>query len=751
MALLLVAGPVRAFDPFVVRDIRIEGIQRIEPGTVFGYLPVRAGERLTEQKAADAVRALFATGFFKDVRLEADGDVLVVIVEERPAIGSIGLAGNKEFADDVLLKGLRDIGLAQSRVYDRALIDRAEQEIKRQYLARGFYGVAVTTTVAPQERNRVAIAMSIDEGPKARIRSIRFIGNKAFSEDDLLDEIRLSTPTWYTWYTKNDQYAREKLAADLESLRSFYLNRGYLEFTITSTQVAIGAERDSIHITIAVDEGEQFRVGGVAFGGELLGREEDFRRLLQLREGDLFSGEKLQASTKAMADLLGELGYAFASVAVQPQLDRDKREARFDVLVDPGRRVYVRRINISGNSRTRDEVIRRELRQYEGGWFDGAKVALSRGRVDRLGYFESVLIDTEPVADAPDQVDLNVRLVERPTGNVLLGVGFSSSEKIVLSASISQNNFLGTGKALTASLNTSNLYQTYAISYTDPYFTINGVSRTFDIYSRTFNAAELDLGDYRTRASGIGLRFGVPYTEFDRVSFGLSYERNDVSLGDNPPSRFVELVDAYGKSADAVLGVLGWTRDRRDSALLPTEGTRQSARFEVTLPVTELRYWRATYEHQWYRPLTRTVTLALNGEFGVGRSFGGELYPVFKNFYAGGIGSVRGFETSSLGPRDTPDNVPIGGQTRLIGNAELLFPLPGTGGDRSIRAFVFLDAGNVYTREDRVELSELRLASGVGLTWFSPVGPLKFSYGIPLRKEPEDRAQRFQFQIGTGF
>ncbi len=755
---MLIPATAVAFDPFVIRDIRVEGVQRTEPGTVFSYLPVRVGDRITDERAADAVKALFATGFFRDVRLEAEGDVLVVYVEERPAIASVDVTGSKEFDRDTLRRVLREQGLAESRIFDRAVLERAEQEIKRQYLARGKYAARVTSTLTPLERNRVGIAIAIEEGDTARINSIRFVGNKAFTEKRLLDEMRLSTPTWFTWYSKADQYAREKLAADLETLRSYYLDRGYLEFNVESTQVAITPDKEGVEITIAVNEGEQFRVSGVNFGGELLGRRAEFEPLVQLKPGDVFSGSKLSDSTKRISDRLGNLGYAFANVNAIPEIDREKREVAFNILVDPGRRVYVRRINIAGNVRTRDEVIRREMRQFEDAWYDADKIQLSRSRIDRLGYFTEVKIDTVPVADASDQVDLNLIVTERPTGNVSVGIGFSSTDKLILSGSLVQENFLGTGKSLALQVNTSRLFRTIVLSYTDPYYTPDGISRTFDLYTRTFNATALELGDYRTRATGAGLRFGIPYTEFDRISVGATVERNDVTLGANPPPRYVNFVKDFGESTTAVLANLGWVRDSRDSALTPTRGRVQSASVEVTLPVAELRYWRATYNHQWFYPISRDYTLALNGDVGVGRGFGGKPYPLFKNFYAGGIGSVRGFYPSWLGPKDTEPligggsrEVPIGGQTRLVGSAEFIFPLPGTGADRTIRSFLFFDAGNVYQSTDSINLGDLRFSTGIGLNWLSPIGPLKLSLAFPLRKRETDRTQRVQFQIGTGF
>ena len=740
-----------AFEPFVVRDIRVEGVQRTEPGTVFTYLPVKVGERMTDQKASEAIRALFATGFFKDVRLEVEGDVLVVFVEERPAIASVEVTGSKEFEQDVLKRVLRDQGLAEARIFDRSVLERAEQELKRQYLSRGKYAVKVTSTITPLERNRVGIVLAVEEGESARITSIRFVGNEAFAEATLIDQLKLSTPTWLTWYTKSDRYSREKLAGDLETLRSFYLVRGYLEFAIESTEVSITPDREQVNLTIGVREGKPYKVSEIAFGGDLLGREKEFRDLVDLSPGDVFSGGKLAASTRRIRERLGDLGYAFANVNAVPRPDREKREVSFNVLVDPGRRVYVRRVNITGNSRTRDVVIRREMRQFENAWYDAERIRLSRERIDRLGYFSEVRIDTAPVPDVPDQVDLNVVLVERTTGNLTFGVGVSSTEKVIISGAIHQRNFLGTGKALSLDVNTSRITRTIAMSFTDPYFTDDGISRTVDVYTRLFNASALRLGDYRWRSNGIGLRFGVPYTEVDRLIVGMALENNQLTLGTSPPQRYVDFVNGQGKSNSALLGTIGWIRDTRDSAFIPSRGRLQSASLEFTLPALDLRYYRANYVQQYYYPLTKDYTLAFNVDLGYGRTLSGREYPPFKNYFAGGIGTIRGYEPSSLGPgRDPVDNVALGGQTKVVGSVEFQLPLAGTGNDRSFRTFFFVDGGNVFPAGS-VDIGEFRYAGGVGLSWISPLGPLKFSLAYPLNRKEGDRVQRFQFQIGTGF
>ncbi|MGB7182612.1 MAG: outer membrane protein assembly factor BamA [Burkholderiaceae bacterium] len=761
-ALLLMVSVAHAFEPFEVRDIRVEGVQRVEAGTVFNYLPVRVGETMTNEKASEAIRALYATGFFRDVRLEVEQDVLIVFVNERPAIASLEITGAKEFGEESLKSTLSGIGLAPARIFDRSVLERAEQAIKEQYLSRGKYGVTVTTTVTPLERNRVGLNMTVDEGDTARIASIRFVGNTKFSEAVLLDELRLSTPTWLTWYTRNDQYAREKLAADLESVRSFYLDRGYLEFSVESTQVSITPNKEDVHITVVVKEGRQYTISSLQFAGQTLNREDEFKELLAQRPGQVFSGSELNETRRRIVERLGELGYAFANVNAQPDLNRDAGTVDFSFLIDPGRRVYVRRINIRGNSRTRDTVIRRELRQFENAWYDVKKIRLSRERIGRLGYFSDVRIDTEPVAGVPDQVDLVVQVVENATGNILFGIGTSSTESVILSGSFNQQNFLGTGKSIGIDVNTSAVNRQLSLSYIEPYFTQNGVSRAVSLYSRQFNAAELDLGDYQWRSSGLGLKFSVPYTEIDRISFGMVLENNRLKLGDRPPERYADYVSGFtdpsgrflpgvGDSSTTLLGQVGWIRDSRDNAFAPNKGHLRAANLEFTLPAGELRYYKATYNQQFFYPLSRDYTMAFNLDLGYARPVGDRQFPPFKNFYAGGIGSVRGFAPSSLGPgRDPVDNTALGGLTKIVANLEFLLPLAGTGKDRSFRWFTFLDGGNVFPA-GRIDTSLFKYSAGVGVTWISPIGAMKFSLGYPLNREPGDDEQRLQFQIGSGF
>jgi outer membrane protein insertion porin family len=748
-AAVLSAFAAAAFaQEFVVKDIRVEGIQRTEAGTVFSYLPLRVGDRFDPEKGVAAIRALYATGLFKDVRLEVDGDVLVVVVEERPAIASIEFTGIKEFDKDAVKKSLREVGLAEARVFDRSLLERAEQELKRQYLGRGLYAVQVTTTVTPVERNRVNIVMAVDEGEAARIRSIRFTGNRAFTDRQLLREIELSTPGWFTWYTKRDQYARQKLQGDLETLRSFYLNRGYLDFNVESTQVSISPDKQDIHITINLIEGERYTISEVKLAGELLGLEDELRALIDVKPGETFNAERLNNVSKRITDRFSQLGYAFASANPVPEANREKREVAFTILVDPGRRVYVRRVNITGNARTRDEIIRREVRQFENAWFDSEKVRLSRDRIDRLGFFEKVEVETPAVPGSLDQIDVNFNIKERPTGNIQAGAGYSSTEKLVLQAAYTQQNVLGSGHAISFEVNTSRANRTLAVTHVDPYVTIDGISRTTEIFERKSDLARLNLGSVDFTQRGGAVRFGVPFTEFDTVFFGLGYEGTRIALTPFSPLRYVDYVNRFGQETQALIGTVGWARDSRDNILVPTRGRYQRAFLEVGTPALDLQYYRLTYQYQQFMPLTSRFTLAFNGEVGVGGGYDGKAYPLFKNFYAGGIGSVRGFDGGSLGPRDALGD-PLGGTRRINGSVEALLPLPGA--DRTLRALAFVDAGQVWGVGEPVRLGDLRYSAGIGIAWISPIGPLKLSYAYPLKTEPLDRTQRFQFQIGTGF
>ncbi|MBS3934827.1 MAG: outer membrane protein assembly factor BamA [Sulfuritalea sp.] len=753
LAAALIATGAAAFEPFVVRDIRVEGIQRTEAGTVFSYLPVKVGDTLTEDQAAQAIKALFGTGFFKDVRLEVEGGVLVVFVEERPAIAALDFTGVKAFDKENLRKGLREVGLAESRIFDRAMVERAEQELKRQYLAQGYYAAEVRTTVTPLERNRVSIGFAVEEGRIAKIRQINIVGAKSFREKDLLDLFALRTPGWLTWYTKNDQYSKQKLSGDLETLRSWYLDRGFVEFNIESTQVSISPDRQDIYITINISEGERYTVSSVKLAGALLLPEDELLGLVTIKPGAQFSRERVTETTKAIAERLGNDGYAFANVNAAPELDREKKQVAFTLFVDPGRRVYVRRIQVQGNDRTRDEVIRREMRQMEAAWYDGAQINKSRTRVDRLGYFDEVTIETPAVPGTTDQVDVHVNVKEKPTGNMMLGAGLSSSEGLVFSGSLQQQNLFGSGKHVGIGFNTSRITKLYSFSYTDPYHTVDGVSRGFDLYVRDTDTQKMTtIATYATNSVGGGIRYGIPIGEDDTINFGLAYDATQIKTTTYTPARFQDFLNQYGDQFSGLIGTLGWAKNTLDSHIYPMQGYVARVGGEVGLGGT-LRYYRANMQYQRYFPIGRTYALMLNGEFGLADGMGGRPLPFYKYFYAGGVGSVRGYKAGSLGPVavGTTNEERLGGDRRLVANAEFLFPMPGGGRDRSLRLGAFVDAGWVWGVGDKMDVGDMRYSAGLSLAWTSPLGPLKFSLAQPLNKKDGDKIQRLQFQLGTLF
>jgi outer membrane protein insertion porin family len=752
LALLLCLGalpPAVAVEPFTIRDIRVEGLQRTDPGTVFASLPFRIGDVYNDDKGSAALRALFATGLFKDVRLQVEGDVAVVIVEERSVIAAVSFVGAAEFDKDTLGRALKDVGIAEGMPFDRAVIDRAEQEIKRQYLSRSFYGAEVVTTVTPVERNRVNVTFTMNEGEVARIKEIRITGASAFPEAELLELMDLGTTGWMSWYTKADRYSRSRLNGDLEKLRAHYLNRGYLEFAIESTQVTISADKQDISVVIGVREGQRYVVTGVRLDGEFLGKDDEFRALVAVRPGQPYRVEDVTATTRAFADLFGRFGYAFARVDARPEIDRARGQVSIVVSAAPERRVYVRRIEIAGNSSTRDEVIRRELRQFESSWYDSERIRLSRDRVDRLGFFKQVAVETREVPGSPDLVDLVVNVEERPTGNLMFGLGYSTAEKLTISASIRQENAFGTGQSLGVELNTGKFNRTLQFSTTDPYFTVDGISRSYELYYRTSRPLNSLSSEYQLASQGGAVRFGVPFSETDTVFFGIGLERTTIDATTALPNAYFVYRDQYGRASNALPLTLGWQRDGRDSVINPTLGRYQRANLEWSF-AGDVRYLRTNLQFQQYWPVANRVTFGLNAELGLGQGLGDRPYPVFKNFYGGGLGSVRGFDQGSMGAVD-PTGAFIGGNRRLNLNGELYLPFPGLGNDRTVRFFAFGDVGNVWAEGQAIDAQSLRASVGLGLSWLSPVGPLKLSWGKAVRSQATDRIQPFQFQIGTAF
>ena len=740
-----------ALEPFVIKDIRVEGLQRTEAGTIFTYLPVQAGDLMSDEKATQAIKSLYNTGFFKDVRIEADGDVLVVTVQERSAIAKIDFSGNKSFPSDKMTEGLKQIGISEGLIFDKSQLDRAEQEIKRQYLAQGKYGATIKTVVSPLERNRVAVRFEIEEGVVAKIRDINIVGNNAYTTDDLRAEFLLTTPNWMSWWNKDDQYSKQKLTADLETLKSFYMNQGYLEFSIDSTQVSISPDKQDIYITVNVTEGEKYTISDVKLAGELQVPEEELKPLIKIAKGDVFNRQMVTETSKAIGDRLGNEGYAFSNVNAIPEINKENHTAAFTFFVDPGKRVYVRRINLTGNTRTRDNVLRREVRQLESAWYAGDKINRSKERLDRLQYFDSVDVETPAVAGTTDQVDVNINVTERSTGSIQFGAGLSSNEGVVLGFTVNQPNFLGTGNRVSVQVNTGRVNKTYSLSYTDPYFTPDGVSRGFDVYRRDVNTQSLNIGAYESSSYGAGVRFGLPLSERDFISAGLTADFTNINLSNNSPVQYFDFCGNFtGCTSNSIQLSGAWTHDSRDNILFPNKGVLQRLSAEVTLPVLDLQYYKLEYKHTWFKDVTKTFTVMLNGEFGYADSYGNKEYPFFKNFYVGGVNSVRGFDNGAIGPRDT-NRFTIGGTTRIVGNAEVFAPVPLIKNSSQFRLSAFVDTGSVYANNQSISLDELRYSTGVGISWFSPFGPLKLVFAKALNAKEGDQTQTMQFQLGSQF
>ena len=747
---------VLALEPFVVKDIRVEGLQRTEAGTIFNYLPVQVGDVMSDEKATQAIKSLYNTGFFKDVRIEAEGDVLVVTVQERSAIAKIDFSGNKSFPSDKMTEGLKQIGISEGLIFDKSQLDRAEQEIKRQYLAQGKYGANVKTIVSPLERNRVAVRFEIEEGVVAKIRDINIVGNNVFTTEDLRAEFLLTTPNWMSWWNKDDQYSKQKLTADLETLKSFYMNQGYLEFSVDSTQVSISPDKQDIYITVNVTEGEKYTISDVKLAGELQVPEADLQPLIKIAKNDTFNRQKITESSKAISDRLSNDGYAFSNVNAIPEINKENHTAAFTFFVDPGKRVYVRRINLTGNTRTRDSVLRREMRQLESAWYAGDKIDRSKVRLERLQYFDNVNIETPAVPGSNDQVDVNINVTERSTGSVQFGAGLSSNEGVVLGVTVNQQNFLGTGNRVSAQINTGQVNTTYSLSFTDPYFTPDGVSRGFDVYRRDVNTQSLDIGTYSSSSYGAGVRFGLPLSERDFFSAGLTADYTKIDLSSNSPKQYLDFCgNNTGCSNSSLQLSLGWTHDSRDNTLFPNDGVLQRLTAEASVPGLDLQYYKVEYKHAWYKEIYKDTTLLLNGELGFADSYGSDVYPFFKNFYIGGVNSVRGYDNGAIGPRDTDPSTgqdfAVGGTKRVLANAELFVPVPLIKNSSQFRLSAFFDAGNVYADSESLSLGELRYSTGVGISWFSPFGPLKLVFAKALNAKEGDQTQTLQFQLGQQF
>ena len=750
VAAALGCSPVHAQDRFVVEDIEVEGLQRIDAGTVFTYLPVRVGEEFSVEESDEVIEDVFDTGFFRDVQLYRRGNVLVVDVSERPAIARIDISGNKKVETEQLTKSLTDIGLARGRVFDRSVLEKVESELLNVYHALGKYGVRIDTSTEALDRNRVAITIDIAEGLPAKIRTIDLVGNQAFDDDELLDEFQLGIPNPLAFWSKKDQYSRQKLGADLETLRSFYLDRGFLKFNIDSTQVTISPDRKDIFLTINITEGERYEISEVSLAGNMMVPEEELRSLLEIEAGDTFSRKAMTGSTAALKRRLSNEGYAFAEVNAVPQLDEEAKTAKLTFYLDPGKQVYVRNINFRGHYSTNEEVLRREMRQMEQAPYSGEDIDRSKVRLQRLGYIERVNVDTSRVPGTDDQVDVNYDVSERRSGSFTIGAGYSQSQGIILNTSINENNFMGTGKQVSVNFDNSSYRTLYSLSYNNPYYTINGVSRGFSAYYRETDAEEVSISRYSTNSAGGDINFGIPITEYDRVRFGVGGEQIEI-LAPNDPSA---IVGTYGGDTYNQLKLTAsWTHDTRNRTVFADEGSMQRVHTEVMAPGSDLEFYKVGYRNKFYFPWTEHLTFSLGGNLDYGEAYGttpDDKLPFFENYYAGGTKTVRGYEDYSLGPRASEDD-PVGGSFRTTGRGELIFPAPFTDAESSsMRLSAFVDIGNVFDGVENFEFDELRQSVGVSFIWLSPVGPLNFSLAKPLNDQPGDETQVFQFNIGTG-
>jgi outer membrane protein insertion porin family len=739
-------------EEFIIKDIRVEGLQRISAGTVFNFLPVRVGDELTENDVRGIIRSLFKSKYFNDVEVERDDGVLVIKVSERPAISSIEFVGNKDLDSDELTKSLRQIGFAEGQVFEQAMLERVELELQRQYFSRGKYGVTIDSEVTPLSRNRVAVRINMAEGVVATIGEINIVGNNSYDDEELLGEFESTTGGWLSSLTKDNQYSRQKLSADLESLRSFYLDRGYVDFTVESTQVTISDDKKQMFITINISEGERYKINEVRLAGNLIVPEEELFDLVTIRKNSVFSRKAITSSSERLTDRLGNDGYAFANVNAVPDIDRATREVNLTFFVDPGRRAYVRRINISGNSKTRDEVLRQEMRQQESAWISTGQVERSRERIARLGYFEDVNVETLPVAGTSDQVDLDFNVTEMASGSLSAGIGYSQSDGIIFNANVTQRNFFGSGKHVSFGFNNSRVNTVYSFGYTNPFATVDGISQGFNLFYRETDAFEANIASYTTDVFGGDINFGIPISENNRINLAFGYENTQLDIpSDNLITRYDDFIAQEGDSFHAFPVTVGWSSDTRNNAILPTRGMSQSVSAEVATPIGDLQYYKLRYRNNWYTPLNDTFTFALKADLGYGKAYGDtEQFPFFQNFYAGGIRSVRGFRANTLGVRE--DDRPLGGNLMVTGGAEVIFPIPFMKKAlRSFRLSTFVDVGNVYDVDESFDADLLRYSAGLSAIWISPFGAMSFSIAAPFRDQPDDETEIFQFSLGSTF
>lgn len=776
---LLLGAPAFA-ELFEVQDIRIEGLQRVSAGTVFGSLPINVGDRVDDAGLQEATRSLFRSGYFSDVVIARDGGVLVLGLVERPAVAEIIIEGNKAIETEQLLSALRDNGLAEGQIFRQVVLDGMGQELQRQYVSQGRYGAMVETEVEQLPRNRIKINVTIDEGDVAVIRHINIVGNRAFEQEQLL-ELFEQQPSggWFGWFSSDDKYAREKLSGDIDTLESWYLDRGYLQFNVRSTQVAVSPDKESVFITINIDEGEIFKVSAVELAGEMVIPEEQIRQLILVREGMTFSQALMTSSSEFITRRLGNEGYTFAEVQGFPEIDEESGTAKLTFLVTPGMRAYVRRIEFRGNSKTADEVLRREMRQMEGGSANTALIEHSKLRLERLGFFKEVTSETIPVPGTSDQIDVVYSVEEQPSGSVGASLGYAQGTGMIIGANLSENNFLGSGKQVGIGLNRSRYQTSVNLSYTEPYYTVDGISLGFNIFARETDYGDFQLSDYSTSSYGAGLNWGYPLSEVSRVGFGASYEHLDMSSSRNSSTVEVrEFIEANGEMYDTLSANLSWVRSTLNRGVFATRGSQARVGFEATVPGSDLEYWRVSANGQYLMamPVFNRLTLKFRAEIGVADGYGDTAaLPFFKNYYGGGLGSIRGFEKNDLGPRGTrffldesgniqPSGDPkdwrsLGGNIKVVGGMDVIFPLPFLKDQRSVQSSFFVDGGNIFNSDcGEIQLncyepsvSDMRFAAGVGVTWLSGFGPLTFSLAKPFNASEYENKEVFQFSMGNTF
>ncbi|MDC1144947.1 outer membrane protein assembly factor BamA [Porticoccaceae bacterium] len=759
---------------FQVADIRIEGLQRVSAGTVFAALPINVGDVVDDPGIRDATRSLFRTGYFSDVVIARDNGVLVIGLAERPAVTEINLDGNKAIETDQLLDALRDNGLAEGQIFRQVVLEGMTQELQRQYVSQGRYGALVKTEVEPLPRNRVAINIDIDEGDVAKIRHINIVGNNDFSEEDLLENFEQNTTGWLSWISSDDKYSREKLTGDLETLETWYLDRGYLKFAVQSTQVSISPDKESVYITINIDEGDIYKISGVELSGELKIPENQVRALIMMRKGMIFSQALMTSSSEYITRTLGNRGYTFAEVTGYPEVDEDEKTATVTFVITPGMRAYVRRVEFRGNTKTTDEVLRREMRQMEGGSANNALIEHSKVRLERLGFFKEVNVENIPVAGTNDQIDVVYTVEEQPSGSVGASVGYAQGTGLILGANLSENNFLGTGKQVGVGINKSTYQSSLSFSYSEPYFTVDGVSVGYSVYGRETDYDRINVASFSTNTYGANVNWSYPVSEVERIGWGLGYENLDLKTGSFASKEISDFVNENGNNFDVVSFNVNWIRSTLNRGIFATRGSSQRLGLDIAVPGSGLEYYKATYNHQYLRGLTRSLTLKLRADLGYGESYGDTTrMPFFKNFYGGGFGSVRGFKRNTLGPQDTPchlldppcntsyidDPDPIGGNVQVELGAEVIFPLPFLKDQRSVQSSFFVDAGNIFNTKCgdtqvncfKPDLGELRYSVGVGATWLSGFGPITFSIAKPLNSNESDETEVFQFSLGNQF